>query len=498
MEPVTILLLGGLGAYAWEKNQNPKFSLKDWLLASPASKHEALEKVKVTSVPTPSPTVALDPGMSTDQVHQVNTALLTETSPKKLLGHAEALKDLGHTSSAAALAAKASAVGEAKTKGASETEVQGKQAEAAAAAPSAPLAASSVSAAEMSACEAQTLLNAILLSRGLSEVEGVQVPVAVSGAWDAETAHLVHIFQAEHGLLATGEVDPDTAEVLRSYFSHPAAPAVTDGAGHALVGWQSQYTPQQQQQNCQNGGGVWTGSGCQYAGQAISSQPCTLEGGKIQGYRDPTTNKCVYPSLGANQPGSQPTSAPSRSPYGGMTPTPGGFGGGLRGFGGYGGRFGGYGQGMGGGGFGRFGHHGFHHRGFEHHHHPMMQPQQPMMPPPPEPEQQPMLTVTPGQVTAGEFAGYVSHFGGGLVAEYPGTAGAQYGGGGLVAEYPTGGDDLGGDLGYGDGDLGGDFGYGAFAQPEWPQPEWGGGWGHHGFGGFGHGGFGHGGFGRRR
>src|SRR5271170_6135472 len=120
MGPLAIILIGGVGYYIYEKEKNPAWSPFTRLLSTPVDKAVALEKVKVTSVPTPSPTVALDPHMTTDQVKQVNIALTTETDPVKLAAHAEALGQLGHESSGKALAAKANAVGEAKALGASD------------------------------------------------------------------------------------------------------------------------------------------------------------------------------------------------------------------------------------------------------------------------------------------------------------------------------------------------------------------------------------------
>jgi hypothetical protein len=135
MEPLTLILLGAGGYFVYKKNENPEWSPLTWLCSSPYDKHVALERVKVASVPTPAVTVALDPGMSTDQVKQVNHSLTTETDHEKIKAHADALDALGHTSSAAALGAKAQAVGEAKAHGASDAEIHGKQIEAQAPAP---------------------------------------------------------------------------------------------------------------------------------------------------------------------------------------------------------------------------------------------------------------------------------------------------------------------------------------------------------------------------
>jgi hypothetical protein len=130
MQPLTFLILGGLGYYGYKKIQNPIWSPLTSLCASEHDKALALEKVKITSVPTPAATAALDPGMTTDQVHQVNTTLTVETDPQKIAAHADALHDFGHVQSAAALRAKADAALEAKALGASDTELHRKQIEA--------------------------------------------------------------------------------------------------------------------------------------------------------------------------------------------------------------------------------------------------------------------------------------------------------------------------------------------------------------------------------
>jgi peptidoglycan hydrolase-like protein with peptidoglycan-binding domain len=212
MKPLTLLILGGGAYYLYEKGKNPEWSPFAWF-ASPGERHVALEKVKVASVPTPSPTVALDPGMSTDQVKQVNAALTTETDPVKIAAHGRALADLGHESSAAALAAKAKAVGQAKAKGASDSEIHKKQLEAASPGSSGPVMPID---APMSACEAQVLLNNLLARRGHGDVDGVPVPIPISNVFDADTAHLIRVFQAEVKLPATGVMDASTAEALRT------------------------------------------------------------------------------------------------------------------------------------------------------------------------------------------------------------------------------------------------------------------------------------------
>lgn len=121
------------GAYClWKRHENPAWTPWASLTSSSRDKALALEKVKVTSVPTPHETAALDPGMSTDQVKQVNASLSQETDMKKLANHAVALGVLGHENSAAAVAAKTVAIAEAKAQGAKDVELHVKQVEAAA------------------------------------------------------------------------------------------------------------------------------------------------------------------------------------------------------------------------------------------------------------------------------------------------------------------------------------------------------------------------------
>lgn len=137
IKPLTAVVLGGVAYYVYEKNKNPTWSPLRWLFSSPFEKHAALEAVKITSVPTPDATVALDMGMSTDQVKQVNQTLTTETDPKQIAAHAKALSDLGHGNSAKAVAAKAVAVNEAKALGATDADIHTKQVEAVEAVPNA-------------------------------------------------------------------------------------------------------------------------------------------------------------------------------------------------------------------------------------------------------------------------------------------------------------------------------------------------------------------------
>jgi len=132
----TSLALGalalGVGYSVYKRRENPAWTPWSALLSSTRDKVLALEKVKVTSVPTPHETAALDPGMSTDQVKQVNHSLSSETDMHKLANHAVALSALGHDNSAAAVAAKTVAIGEAKATGAKDADVHVKQVEAAA------------------------------------------------------------------------------------------------------------------------------------------------------------------------------------------------------------------------------------------------------------------------------------------------------------------------------------------------------------------------------
>jgi hypothetical protein len=212
MGPLAIILVGGVAYYIYEKEKNPAWSPFKSLLATPVDKVVALEKVKVTSVPTPSPTVALDPHMTTDQVKQVNRTLSIETDPKRIAAHAIALGAAGHESSALALAAKAKAVGDAKALGASDVDIHSKQIEAAREAPEgSPVPFD----APMTACEAQVLLNALTSRQGHFDVEGVQVPLPITNVFDADTSHLIRIFQAEVHLSPSGVMDEETAKALR-------------------------------------------------------------------------------------------------------------------------------------------------------------------------------------------------------------------------------------------------------------------------------------------
>lgn len=241
MGPLAIILLGGAVYYIYEKEKNPAWSPFTQLLATPVDKVVALEKVKVTSVPTPSPTVALDPHMTTDQVKQVNQTLTSETDPKKIAAHAIALGSAGHENSAMALAAKANAVGEAKATGAHDVDIHLKQIEAAQMSPldhvPVPIDA------PMTACEAQVLLNVLTARQGHFDVEGVPVPLAITNAFDADTSHLIRIFQAEMHLPATGMMDTETAKALRIALVSTAlgsGPSADHVPSH-VTGWWDEY-----------------------------------------------------------------------------------------------------------------------------------------------------------------------------------------------------------------------------------------------------------------
>jgi len=238
MGPLAIIVIGGVAYYIYEKQKNPAWSPFAKVFSTPADKVVALEKVKVTSVPTPGPTVALDPHMTTDQVKQVNQTLTTETDPKKIAAHAVASGAAGHTNSAFALAAKANAVGEAKAMGATDVDVHRKQIEAAAQAPAghAPVPID----APMPACEAQVLLN--VLSHGHADVEGILMPLPITNAFDADTTHMIRVFQSEVQLPATGIMDQATAQRLRETVlgmpahATPHAPEHVAAWGPALAG----------------------------------------------------------------------------------------------------------------------------------------------------------------------------------------------------------------------------------------------------------------------
>ena len=237
MGPLAIAALGGAIYYIYEKQKNPAWSPFTRLLATPVDKVVALEKVKVTSVPTPSSTVALDPHMTTDQVKQVNQTLTSETDPKKIAAHAIALGASGHDNSAMALAAKANAVGEAKATGAHDVDIHLKQIEAAQAIPSGPVPVPID--APMTACEAQVLLNALTARQGHFDVEGVPVPLAITNVFDADTSHLIRIFQAEMHLPATAAMDTETAKALR-IAALGSGLSADQGPSH-VTGWWDEY-----------------------------------------------------------------------------------------------------------------------------------------------------------------------------------------------------------------------------------------------------------------
>ena len=113
--PIWLLLaLGGGGYYVYKKKKDPSWS---------PMKGHALGKVKKTSAAaTPSPTVGLDPGMTSEQVAAVNAALSSATDPAPVYALASQLSDTA-PNSAKALIAKADALSAAKAQGASDAQV---------------------------------------------------------------------------------------------------------------------------------------------------------------------------------------------------------------------------------------------------------------------------------------------------------------------------------------------------------------------------------------
>lgn len=122
------LLLLGIPAFAlFKKHRNPHWTPFSTLFATPRDLNAALERVRITSVPTPALTSALDPGMSSEQVKAVNVMLTSETDQAKISNEAKHAKALGFHNTSKALDAKASAVGHAKAKGATDDDIHKEQ-----------------------------------------------------------------------------------------------------------------------------------------------------------------------------------------------------------------------------------------------------------------------------------------------------------------------------------------------------------------------------------
>jgi hypothetical protein len=131
------LLIAATALGLWKRHENPHWTPFSTVFATPRQLNEALERVRFTSVPTPTPTAGLDPGMSSDQVQSINVTLSSETDIGKIHQEAATAKALGLENTSKALKAKADAVAAAKAKGATDTDVHKEQLAATAAQPSA-------------------------------------------------------------------------------------------------------------------------------------------------------------------------------------------------------------------------------------------------------------------------------------------------------------------------------------------------------------------------
>jgi hypothetical protein len=228
------ILLGALGVGTgiafWEKSKNPSWTPFSTLFSTPAHLRDALARVRFTSVPTPTPTSALDPGMSTEQVHHVNSVLTTETDPAKIHDHADAAGKLGFANTSKALTAKAEAVGQAKAAGATDADVHKEQLAAGAAAAGGG-AAAPLPVTPMSVCEAEVLLNLLARRRGQTNIAGIAIPLPITNAVSSELIHCVQAFQTEAGLPPTGNLDEPTAAALRAAVSVGTAASPTTVTG---------------------------------------------------------------------------------------------------------------------------------------------------------------------------------------------------------------------------------------------------------------------------
>ncbi len=213
MIPIVLVVLGGGTVYALvEKHHNPSWTPFSTLFATPRKLREALDRVRITSVPTPATTTALDPGMSSHQVAHVNAVLQLETDPKTIHDHATAAAKVGLSNTSKALTAKAEAVGQAKAAGATDADLHKEQL--AAATPAATLAAKLSE--PMTVCEAETLLNVLARRQGVTNVDGVAMPLPITNAMSDDLIHCIKLFQNEVRLAPTGNLDETTSAELRA------------------------------------------------------------------------------------------------------------------------------------------------------------------------------------------------------------------------------------------------------------------------------------------
>ncbi len=123
MAPLVMLLLGGTAVAVYKKTVDPSWSPISSLLATPSALRAALARVRHTSVPTPDPTSALDPNMTSAHVDAANKMLVHEVSHVALREFAQVADKMGFTNTAHAVNAKADAVADAKAVGASDADV---------------------------------------------------------------------------------------------------------------------------------------------------------------------------------------------------------------------------------------------------------------------------------------------------------------------------------------------------------------------------------------
>ncbi|MHB2027567.1 MAG: hypothetical protein ACYCPT_01965 [Acidimicrobiales bacterium] len=124
MDPVTLLLIAGLGSGVWWMRKYEPSKLPKFLQPAPSvMKAAAVQRVVATSVPTPVASAGLDPGMTSAQVQAANVLLAAGTDSAAMYQMASDYSALGYVNTAKALIAKADAITAAKSEGASDQEI---------------------------------------------------------------------------------------------------------------------------------------------------------------------------------------------------------------------------------------------------------------------------------------------------------------------------------------------------------------------------------------